>query len=75
MGSYKRHERDPIYGTMEVYGFRFNERVGRIYAMNSQPVMRGQPCTKVPDVRGMGLKDALFTGEYAGKKCQEEEVR
>ena len=38
------------------------EKWGRIYAMNSQPVMRGQPIAekRMPDVRGMGLKDALY---------------
>jgi len=38
------------------------EKWGRIYAMNSQPVMRAQPITqkRMPDVRGMGLKDALY---------------
>lgn len=35
---------------------------GRLYARNGDRVMRGQPVSekKMPDVRGMGLKDALF---------------
>lgn len=34
----------------------------RLYAVNYSPVMDGQPVSKktMPDVRGMGLKDALF---------------
>jgi len=38
------------------------EEWGRMYAQNGQPVMRGQQITqkRMPDVRGMGLKDALF---------------
>lgn len=35
---------------------------GRLYARNGERVMRGQPVSekKMPDVRGMGLKDALY---------------
>jgi cell division protein FtsI (penicillin-binding protein 3) len=34
----------------------------RLYAANYEPVLNGQPVSKknMPDVRGMGLKDALF---------------
>ena len=34
----------------------------RLYAVNYEPVLNGQPVSKknMPDVRGMGLKDALF---------------
>ena len=34
----------------------------RVYAMNGHPVMRGQMVMqkRMPDVRGMGLKDALY---------------
>jgi cell division protein FtsI (penicillin-binding protein 3) len=34
----------------------------RLYAVNYTPVLNGQPVSKknMPDVRGMGLKDALF---------------
>lgn len=35
---------------------------GRLYSRNGERVMRGQPLSekKMPDVRGMGLKDALY---------------
>lgn len=38
------------------------EAWGRVYARNGSPVMRGQPISekRMPDVRGMGLKDALY---------------
>lgn len=38
---------------------------GRIYANNGKPVVRGQETDekKMPDVRGMGLKDALYVLE------------
>jgi cell division protein FtsI (penicillin-binding protein 3) len=38
---------------------------GKVYAMNSKPILRGQAFEdqSMPDVRGMGLKDALYVLE------------
>lgn len=52
---------------MNTLQWKYKDSVGahewtRLYAANYQPVLNGQPVSKksMPDVRGMGLKDALF---------------
>ena len=46
------------------------EEWGRVYAMNAQPVLRGQlvRSKRMPDVKGMGLKDALYVLENMNMK-------
>lgn len=52
---------------MSTLQWKYRDSVGahewtRLYAANYEPVLNGQPVSKknMPDVRGMGLKDALF---------------
>ncbi len=52
---------------MSTLQWKYKDSVGahewtRLYAVNYEPVLNGQPVSKknMPDVRGMGLKDALF---------------
>lgn len=52
---------------MKTLQWKYRDSVGahewtRLYAANYEPVMDGQPVSKknMPDVRGMGLKDALY---------------
>lgn len=52
---------------MSILQWKYKDSVGahewtRLYAANYEPVLNGQPVSKknMPDVRGMGLKDALF---------------
>lgn len=52
---------------MKTLEWRYRDSVGayewsRLYAVNYAPVLNGQPVSKksMPDVRGMGLKDALY---------------
>ncbi|WP_315820869.1 PASTA domain-containing protein [Paraflavitalea speifideaquila] len=52
---------------MNTLQWKYKDSVGanewtRLYAVNYAPVLNGQPVSKknMPDVRGMGLKDALF---------------
>ncbi|MDF2187635.1 penicillin-binding protein [Paraflavitalea sp. CAU 1676] len=52
---------------MKTLEWRYKDSAGvhewtRLYAENYAPVMNGQPVSKknMPDVRGMGLKDALY---------------
>ena len=52
---------------MSTLQWKYKDSVGahewtRLYAANYEPVLNGQPVSKknMPDVRGMGLKDALF---------------
>jgi cell division protein FtsI (penicillin-binding protein 3) len=52
---------------MKTLQWKYRDSVGahewtRLYAANYEPVMDGQPVSKknMPDIRGMGLKDALY---------------
>ncbi|AXY77689.1 PASTA domain-containing protein [Paraflavitalea soli] len=52
---------------MNTLQWKYKDSVGahewtRLYSVNYSPVLNGQPVSKknMPDVRGMGLKDALF---------------
>lgn len=55
---------EKIMGTLQ---WKYRDSSGihewtRLYAVNYEPVMNGQPTTRknMPDVRGMGLRDALY---------------
>ncbi|NML20749.1 transpeptidase family protein [Pseudoflavitalea sp. G-6-1-2] len=58
---------DDLRLIMEAMQWKYKDSVkkdewSRMYAVNYQPVLDGQPVSKktMPDVRGMGLKDALY---------------
>ena len=64
---------DAVWSLDEGWGEKL-EQGGRIPTMNEKFIETGKKGTPVPDVTGMGLKDAIFAIENSGCRCSYEGV-